>query len=136
MKNYPKFRVWDNVHTEESNKFWYSHNLPDDLKYWEFWKWIEQHPDIPEENLQPYIGLQDKTGRDIYVGDIIQLNGRDVFDPLKERYGIKWDKLNAGFTFINLIKGHGEFTNDQNWYNSYTIIGNIFENPELMEQVK
>lgn len=76
-----------------------------------------------------YTGLEDKNGREIYEGDILQLNG-------------DMDKGKSLVTFENgsFTNGHGvpiyniilENEGD-NWEKNISkIIGNIFENPELL----
>lgn len=69
-------------------------------------------------------GLKDKNGVEIYEGDII------VFDSLpKVKVYIEWRKENAGFHFGDWYENCFPYTNTD-----ATIIGNIYENPELLDK--
>ena len=72
--------------------------------------------------IQQFTGLQDKNGAYIYEGDIIQLDEiiGDVF----------WDD---GSFQIRLNKNQGKNHLIQERAKRFTIIGNIFENPELLK---
>ena len=66
-------------------------------------------------------GLKDKNGRLIYEGDIIK---ETLIDFINEEIitVVKWDKLNTGYNLENLQNCERE------------IIGNIYQNPELLEE--
>jgi len=64
-----------------------------------------------------YTGLKDKNGKEIYESDVMQLNN--------ENYIVDWDEERASFTCGSLLFGKNEFGS--------IVIGNIYENPELME---
>ena len=68
-----------------------------------------------------YTGLTDKNGKKIFEGDII-------FDPeIKENYIVEFDKggFCAGDMFLQAYISFDEF--------SCEVIGNIYDNPELLE---
>lgn len=81
--------------------------------------------------LNQYTGLTDKNGKEIYEGDVLLWNER----KLEVRWG------NAGWGLhSDLFKSFGHPNGDTcNPYNTpgYTpkseIIGNIYENPELLD---
>jgi uncharacterized phage protein (TIGR01671 family) len=90
--------------------------------------------------LMQYTGLKDKNGKEIYEGDIVSLNGVIGYgQPIKENHAVICDngspKINNGYEYVFLEEfvfvgnsKHEEFHNDTE------IIGNVWENPELIEK--
>lgn len=78
--------------------------------------------------VQQFTGLQDRNGRDIYEGDIIQ--AEFVFDKKKHRYKqvIEFGELGAGDDAD--LDSYGYHINPY-WYGKYEVIGNILEHPHL-----
>ena len=76
---------------------------------------------IPHTDKDQFIGLPDKDGKEIYGGDIIE-NAKGV------RLEIYWDEGACAF---------GQRTKDDRLslaYNWKKVIGNICQNPELLEE--
>lgn len=77
--------------------------------------------------IEQYTGLNDKNGKEIYEGDIVD-NG---CSPICK---IRWSEHFTAFEAVN--EGNGYVSNI--WYVARygEVIGNIHENPELLERQK
>lgn len=121
-----KFRAWVNDHWVD----WiptcktlgaYNANIIDTDGY----TFEEDNPFIVEQ----YTGLKDKNGKEIYEGDIVTLNG-------------EWEEIEHDdcsiVTFENgcFRVGDGYENEAGSYLSDWRIIGNIHENPELLEGEK
>lgn len=70
-----------------------------------------------------YTGLRDKNGKEIYEGDILQTDEDQHFDGVVE-YDEEYGTWNYSYAIL-------EFADEPNKY--WGVIGNIYENPELLE---
>jgi uncharacterized phage protein (TIGR01671 family) len=73
-----------------------------------------------------FTGLRDKNGKEIYEGDVVRFNvvkGRDNEPAVNHQKGaVRMEPLSLAFGVW-----------DATYCSQATIIGNIYENPELME---
>jgi len=77
--------------------------------------------------IMQYSGLKDKNNKEIYEGDIVTLHNsryKVIFNMEQARFVLRDDKFEMEIPFTNNNNERME------------IIGNIYENPELMEKVR
>ena len=81
-----------------------------------------------ETNLMQYTGVKDKNGVEIYEGDIIRhQSGKYGTD-----FEIKWSPILCGFTAMQIESGHPSPQLNQGTMCHFEVVGNIYENPELV----
>lgn len=105
------------------------------------WNYEETETDFSSDysylELMQFTGLKDKNGKDIYEGDILASSndgndGCDIWDIKDHGYTlIFWDQAHCQFTgstwMINRIRQQSVYD-----YEYVEVIGNIYENPELL----
>ncbi|WP_053036683.1 YopX family protein [Staphylococcus haemolyticus] len=127
----PKFRVWDKeekkMHKVKTIEFSrrgariihlaeVQSNGKGDHKRW--------HSSV---ELMQSTGLIDKNGVEIYEGDIVRYNRGVSYSVEKFPYSVKY--IEGAFVFEHGFIQHNLFKNVK----YVTVIGNIYENPELLE---
>jgi len=86
---------------------------------------------LKNATLMQFTGLKDKDGKEIYEGDICR-----VSIPLHgdREFVVKWSEEFARFDIaISHSKNKDE---EAHWVPEHEVIGNIYENPELLHQSK
>jgi uncharacterized phage protein (TIGR01671 family) len=131
LKREIKLRVWTGkqmIYPSEINDYDLSYNRTGN---WSLWKRKEEESklicneiDNPEMELLEYTGLKDINDKEIYEGDILDISrifdGRD-HDIVIFKYG--GFALKQEFSTDFLVK----------ICNSFKIVGNIYEKPELLK---
>ena len=111
-----KFRLWNDYDKEMLNwSYLLERNLANIFTLPSYKKWLMQ-----------YTGLKDKNGKEIYEGDIVKID----CPTMKMTGEIKYSEMSATF-FI-----YDEIIEETLWYQKeeLEVIGNIYENLELLEE--
>ena len=95
--------------------------------------WCFSYKNVPvfEETIGQYTGLTDKKGRKIFEGDI-------VYDSYREYSYLVTYWLGQGMYFLDKINdrcGNWYSFEDVDFSENIEVIGNIHDNPELLEEV-
>ena len=124
-----KFRVWDKV-IEHMRYGYFPVKVDDYYKIWSFHSksggFFSKSEDQFE--LMQYTGIKDSKGRDIYEGDIIK-------DKRENIHQIRFIDGFASFRAFYSNTGDNCALN-QDWINTFEkiVIGNIYDNPELVKK--
>ena len=93
---------------------------------------IGQFKEFSGHTIQWYIGLNDKNDNLIFEGDIVQYNQNSSYDNMN--FIARWSDDKLGFIFQS---NSGEQLVNQtphlNRFKHLEVVGNIFENPELLK---
>lgn len=120
----PKFRVWDKLDKEiyEVGEIHWSRGEFDFIG-----DGITFKRDADEVELMQSTGLFDKNGKEVFVGDIIKCTRgcpHEVY--LEKEYGGTYIGGMPAIYLKGLLSGYA-------WTEDEEIIGNVYENPELLE---
>jgi uncharacterized phage protein (TIGR01671 family) len=121
----PKFRAWlknDKEMIDVDEIHWFNGELDIIGDYITFVRKAD------EIELMQSTGLKDKNGKEIFEGDIVDYKGREAV--------VKWHGSYASFIY-RFVDGLLERVSE--WdplflaYYNFEVMGNIYENPELLE---
>ncbi len=133
-----KFRAWD----KDSNKMITSDELQ--AQVWNIYGSMRS-PEHSSWTYMQYTGLKDKNGKEIYVGDVV----RDVYRYSPEMSFDEYDREETflieslATVFFRHLPGHNFFRSLDDLVSYYgsssgkyglEVIGNIYENPELLQR--
>ncbi len=116
MNRIIKFRAWDNHGSIMYEPFKLNELFGSGLCYPQ----LRNNPDII---FMQFTGLKDKNGVDIYGSYLVRIKDKT--------WEVAWDRDIAGFLLLG-ITGVDNIAQ----VSSGEVIGNIYENPELLEQEK
>ena len=88
--------------------------------------YILRREGFDDVELMQYTGLKDKNGKEIYEGDIYHVGDKNI------RYSVIW--FDSGFEGKQLRST--SYIGLKSWAKDNEILGNIYENPELLEKNK
>lgn len=120
----PKFRVWDKLDKEiyEAEEI---HWFRGELDF--IGDGITFKRDADEVELMQSTGLHDKNGKEVFVGDIIKCTRgcpHEVY--IEKEYGGTYVGGMPAIYLKGIREGYA-------WTGAEEILGNIYENPELLE---
>jgi uncharacterized phage protein (TIGR01671 family) len=130
----PRYRAWDKEFKEMVQV--------DALVFEEqLIKATYKNGNVVKEDLKNYVlmqstGLTDKNGKEIFEGDILSIETDE--ENVKVKLEVSWDSKHALFVFdskkYNAKEALGELFEDNPY--PFKIIGNVWEDPELVEVKK
>jgi uncharacterized phage protein (TIGR01671 family) len=155
-----KFRAWDKI----DKKMRYEQDVNDGCSEWPMLLAVGFHglpicvdKDCFKDNeiiawnrdhnleLMQYTGLKDKNGKEIYERDVVARRNVAVWEDFIDAKGEKWSRCtNKKIDELGVITYNNEFTrfetgNAKIWlghYDDIEVIGNIYDNPELIEKAQ
>jgi uncharacterized phage protein (TIGR01671 family) len=115
-----KFRAWDRTRKQNSS---YDFSY-DTYTLTELLMGRCKNPN-DYDNWEEFTGLLDKNGKEIYEGDILKTIDNEEFENEENVREVIWSQHDMRWNLDTLPLGWGGFA-------SLEIIGNIYENPELL----
>lgn len=116
-----KFRAWDKINKDMFNVE--SINFQERKVYRD----IVSYREFNDIELMQYTGLKDEYGDEIYEGDIVTLHN--------SKYKVIFNSKEARFVLKDpFFEMDIPFTNNNN--KRMEIVGNIYENPELLKVIE
>ena len=126
----PKFRAWMKQFKKMDNDIGEMHFEDGEFKY----IGDDVHYKRLPEHVIPMLstGIKDKNGKEIFEGDVLEIEDEgEVLGNAK----LTWDNEQAVFMIeaisVDDIAPFHEILSDESY--SYRVVGNIYENPELLE---
>lgn len=133
----PKFRVWDKARNEMNYKVMVGNCDTDDENWTCPIVWIEERKDWLHfddyECIMQSTGLEDDSGKEIFEGDVILWTYWDEFED-SGRAKVIFDK--GMFKLLDICKEKEVWDSLSDCIENCDVFlqGNIYENPEILEE--
>ena len=127
-----KVRVWLKTLGRFLTKDEWFLDFDGDLYFKEYGEDSNQwHVRVPEENyvVQQYTDILDKNGVEICEGDIIQYQDGSHQAPFYDKVVVEWTSENDGWVYSGW-----KFCDNFFQGGRFEVVGNLLENPELLEK--
>lgn len=133
-----KFRIWD----KEKKRFLNRKEIHDigEFYYNGFMGECEKTGECEEYSMQQFTGIKDKNGKEIYEGDIVHEKWNDGINFNEENQVMVWNEKYCAWMMRGIKNwnkksdkwdsylGHHEKIKDK-----FEVIGNLYENPDLLK---